>query len=299
MAVDHVMAQDPAGAYSRMDFDSRDLYRTRVAKIAEYSDFSELEVARAVVALAGEATHRTYEEPRRALREGHVGYYLVEKGMSLLHQKVRFRPPFIQRFRGLVRRHPDEFFLTSIGFLTLALMSTAVIFLTEANNSLVLILLAMLLLFLPSSQSAVQLVNYLVTTLLAPEILPKLDFDNGIPDNCVTMVAIPTLLLSEKQVREMVENLEVRFLGNHDPNIHFALLTDLPDSREPAREDNPLIVLCSDLIHELNAKYAGQNNGSFFLFHQHRIYNPREKSWMGCERKRSKLLDLNKLLREQ
>ena len=77
--------------------------------------------------------------------------------------------------------------------------------------------------------------NYLVTTLLPPEILPKLDFEDGIPDTCVTMVAIPTLLLSEKQVREMVENLEVRFLANHDRNIHFALLTDLPDS-EPARK---------------------------------------------------------------
>ena len=58
----------------------------------------------------------------------------------------------------------------------------------------------------------------------------------------------------------------MRFLGNHDPNIHFALLTDLPDSREPAREDNPLITLCSDLIHELNEKYASQNMGRFFCF---------------------------------
>ena len=113
------------------------------------------------------------------------------------------------------------------------------------------------------------------------------------------MVAVPTLLLSEKQVRELVENLEVRFLGNHDPNIHFALLTDLADSREPAREDNPLITLCSDLIRELNDKYASQHMGSFFLFHRHRVYNPREKSWMGWERKRGKLLDLNKLLRGQ
>ena len=109
------------------------------------------------------------------------------------------------------------------------------------------------------------------------------------------MVAIPSLLLREPQVRELVENLEVRFLGNHDPNVHFALLTDLPDSREPAREDNPLVTLCSDLIHELNEKYASQNMGSFFLFHRHRVYNPREKSWMGWERKRGKLLDLNQL----
>src|SRR5947199_334929 len=117
------------------------------------------------------------------------------------------------------------------------------------------------------------------------------------PDKFITMVAVPSLLLNEKQVHGLVEDLEVRFLGNHDPNIHFALLTDLPDSREPAREDNPLIDLCTDLIRELNERYAGQGMGSFFLFHRHRVYNPRERAWMGWERKRGKLLDFNKLLR--
>jgi hypothetical protein len=299
MVIDRVLRQDPADAYGRMDYESRDFYRKRVSNIAEHSDFAEVEVAKAVVALAEEARRRTYQQPRTALRESHVGYYLMDKGTPLLHQKVRFRPPLDQKIQGLMRKHPDECFLMGIQLLTLAIMSVAVILLTDSYNSLALILFSMLILFLPSSQSAVQLMNYLVTSLLTAEILPKLDFTEAIPDNCVTMVAVPSLLLSEKQVRELVENLEVRFLGNHDSNVHFALVTDLPDSREPAREDNPLITLCSDLIHELNEKYASQNMGSFFLFHRHRVYNPREKSWMGWERKRGKLLDLNKLLRGQ
>jgi cyclic beta-1,2-glucan synthetase len=299
MVIDRVLRQDPADAYGRMDFESRDLYRSRVSNIAEHSDFAEVEVAKAVVALAEEASRRTYKETRTALRESHVGYYLVDKGVPLLHQKVRFRPPFGQKIQGLLRKHPDECFLLGILLLTLAIMSMPVIFLTDSDSSLALILFSMLILLLPSSQSTVQLMNYLVTSLLPAEILPKLDFTEAIPDHCVTLVAIPSLLLSEQQVRELVENLEVRFLGNHDPNVHFALVTDLPDSREPAREDNPLIALCSDLIRELNEKYASQNMGSFFLFHRHRVYNPREKSWMGWERKRGKLLDLNKLLRGQ
>ncbi|HLW89452.1 MAG TPA: glucoamylase family protein [Terriglobales bacterium] len=299
MVVDHVLRQDPADAYGRMDFESRDLYRSRISNVADHSDIAELDVAKAVVALAEEASHRACEDPRIALRESHVGYYLMDKGTPLLHQKVRFRPPFGQKIQGLLRKHPDECFLIGISLLTLAIMSVAVIFLTDSYNSLAFIFFSMLILFLPSSQSAVQLMNYLITSLLPAEILPKLDFADAIPDSCVTMVAVPTLLLSEKQVRELVENLEVRFLGNHDPNAHFALLTDLPDSREPVREDNPLVTLCSDLIHGLNDRYASQNTGSFFLFHRHRVYNPREKSWMGWERKRGKLLDLNKLLRGQ
>src|SRR5580658_867316 len=299
MVIDRVLRQDPADSYGRMDYESRDLYRTRVSNIAEHSDFTEVDVAKVVVALAEEATHRTCEHPRTALRESHVGYYLLDKGAPLLHQKVRFRPPVGQKIQELMREHPDECFFMGIPILALAIISISVIFLSDSYNSLALILFSMLILLLPSSQSAVQLMNYLVTSLLPAEILPKLDFSEAIPDHCVTMVAVPSLLLGEKQVRELVENLEVRFLGNHDPNCHFALVTDLPDSREPAREGNPLITLCSDLIHELNDKYENQNKGSFFLFHRHRAYNPREKSWMGWERKRGKLLDLNNLLRER
>ena len=154
----------------------------------------------------------------------------------------------------------------------------------------------MLVLLLPSSQSAVQVMNYLTTALLRPEILPKLDFSKRIPEDCTTLVAVPALLLNEKQVRRLAEDLEVRFLANHDANLHFALLTDLPDSPVPAHEDDPLVDFCAQLIKELNEKYAGDQKSSFLMLHRHRVYNPREKVWMGWERKRGKLMDLNKLL---
>ena len=94
-----------------------------------------------------------------------------------------------------------------------------------------------------------------------------------------------------------MENLEIRYIGNHDPNMHFALVTDLPDARELSQEDDPLVELCSQLIKGLNEKHAGEGQGLFMLLHRHRIYNPREGVWMGWERKRGKLMDLNKLLR--
>src|SRR5438876_3109365 len=154
----------------------------------------------------------------------------------------------------------------------------------------------MIALLLPCSQSAVQLMNYLTTALLRPEILPKFDFSEDIPEDCTTLVAVPALLLNEKQVYRLAQDLEVRFLGNHNRNLHFALLTDLPDSPIPSREDDPLVDLCAKLIKELNEKYSGQQMGSFLMLHRHRIYNPREKVWMGWERKRGKLMDLNKVL---
>ena len=296
---DQILREDPAGAYSAMDFDSRNFYRDKLAKIARRSDCSEVEVAHEILKLARQAHDRVYRDPRIAARESHVGHYLIGEGKTELYQKVGCKQDFFQSLRALLRRHPDEFFLPGIVILTFAIITAILLCLTPRYASPALVLLSMLILVLPASQSAVQLMNYIVTALLPAQILPKLDFSEGIPGEFLTLVAVPTLLLNEKQVRGLVDDIEVRFLGNHDPNIHFALVSDLPDSDQPATEDSPLIDLCSGLIRELNEKYSGQNMGSFFLLHRHRVYNPREKGWMGWERKRGKLMDLNRLLRGQ
>lgn len=294
---DHVLRQDPAGIYPRMDFDSRDFYRDQLLNIADYSDLSEMGVAQEALDLAREASQKSYADSRVALREQHVGYYLVDRGVSLLHARVGFKYPFGQKIQSALRAHPNACFLLSAAFWTSAITVAIASLFVHSDGSVSWFLLACLALLLPSSQSAVQVTTHLITSLLEPEILPKLDFAEAIPTDCSTLVAIPSLLLGEQQVRELVADLEVRFLGNHDPNLHFALLTDLPDSRESASEDNPLVELCADLIDELNDRYSAERMGSFFLFHRHRAYNPRERRWMGWERKRGKLLDLNSLLR--
>jgi len=296
---DQTLRKDPVGYYAEMDSESRDLYRRKLAAIAAQSDLTEIQVADEALALARKAHDRRYGDPRIARRESHIGYYLVGEGRELLSARVGCKPNLPQRLRGWLRRRPDEFFLPGIAVLTCTFITAYLLFVTPRDSSPGLILVSMLLLLLPSSQAAVQVIDYVITALLPPDILPKLDFSKGVPADCLTLVAIPTLLLNEKQVSGLIEDLEVRFLGNHDPNIHFAILSDLPDAYHRDREDSPLIDLCTSLIRELNEKYAGQDRGSFLMFHRHRVYNPRERGWMGWERKRGKLLDLNKLLRGQ
>jgi len=294
-----ILREDPAGAYSLMDFESRDFYRGELVNIAEHSDLCEREVALAALELAREAERNEYADARVRSRCSHIGYYLIGAGRRALRDKVGFQPPLGQRLRSFLRQHPDEFYLLTLEVLTLALMASAVLLLTAPSTSPGFILFMMLVLLLPCSQGAVQLTNYFVTSLLRPRILPKLDFSEGVPANCITMVAVPSLLLSEEQVFKLVDDLEVRFLGNRDRKLHFALLTDLADSPAPPRKDDPLVDLCAQLIQQLNQKYAGEGTGSFFLFHRHRIYNPRERMWMGWERKRGKLMEFNDLLRGQ
>jgi len=294
---DHVLREDPAGAYSRMDYEARELYRRKLVNIADHSDYSEMQVASEVLALARQAQKHPHENPRVTLRESHVGSYLLAEGSALLKERVGFHPPIAQRLRTFLLRHPDEFYLPGIAALTFAIVWGAVLLLTPPTTALWMVLLSILAVLLPSSQSAVQIMNYLATALLPAQTLPKLDFSDGLPVDCVTLVAIPAVLLNQDQVRRLAEDLEVRYLGNQDPNIHYALLSDLPDSPSEPREDNVLVDLAADQIRRLNEKYAGQGTGSFFLFHRHRVYNPRERLWMGWERKRGKLMDLNNLLR--
>lgn len=295
---DHVLRDDPAGAYARMDYETRELYRKQLVKIADRCDCSEIQVATEAVALARRAHERPHENPRVTLRESHVGWYLLAEGAAILRQRVGFHPTLAQRMRIFLLGHPDEFYLPGIAALTLAIVCGVVVLLTPPTTALGLVLLAILAVLLPSSQSAVQIMNYVATLLLPAQTLPKLEFAEGIPDDCMSMVAIPTMLTNEAQVRRMVDQLEVRYLGNRDRNLHFALLTDLPDSASQPREDNdPLVDLAAKLIGDLNDKYDGEEMGSFFLFHRHRVYNPRERLWMGWERKRGKLMDLSNLIR--
>ena len=154
----------------------------------------------------------------------------------------------------------------------------------------------MALFLLPAAECAVALVNQLATTLFRPKALPKLDFSKGVPTEFTTMVVVPTLLTSEEQMTRAVRDLEIRYLANRDANIHFALLTDPPDAGQQFDDKDKLAGECAHLIEAMNAKYAAEAKGSFFLFHRHRAYNPSEGIWMAWERKRGKLLDFNKLL---
>jgi cyclic beta-1,2-glucan synthetase len=295
--VHRILCLDPGGVYSRMDLESRELYRLRVKRVAPHTDVSEIELARRAVRMAEEA-----EVPKNApeaLRDRlrHVGYYLVDStgSQELLHQ-IAYRPSFGARIQNLFRTYPDELYIIGIEFVTLITVVALIMSLVKTHGGIGLIVSA-LLLIVPATQAAVEFMNYLVTALLDPKPLPRLDFSRGVDSACATMVAIPTLLLNEKQIRGLVDDLEVRYLVNHDPNICYALLTDLPDTAEPAGEQDERIDLAIRLIEDLNRRYAKRGEGTFYLFHRHRVYNPREGAWMGFERKRGKLLDLNQLLR--
>ena len=297
IAFDAILRQDPAGAFAKMDDETRSVYHQRVAEMARHANLSEFATAEAALHLAHEAAGASHADERVALRKSHIGYYLVAEGVPQLHHRIGYHPPLVERLRRMMRQWNEEFYI--LGTFTLSvLLITAIILPLVPHHDYWAVIGALLFALLPVTQGAVDLVNGSITALLKAEPLPKLDFSKGVPVEMTALVIVPTLLMNEKQVTELFEELEARYLANQDPNIHFGLLTDLPDTttRPPEEDDSPLVHLALRLVDELNAKYATQEGGSFFLLHRHRVFNARQGVWMGWERKRGKLLDLNKLL---
>ena len=292
-----ILMSDPHGVFGRMEEENRDAYRLRVAELARHADASEMETAQAALDLARDAAARGHADPRYARRVAHVGYYLFEEGFTELSRLIGYHAPYMARLRATIFAHNEDFYILGI-FLVSVFLIVALIAPLVPHNSFFWVMVALFLALLPATQGAADLINNAVTALLKATSLPKMDFSEGIPADCATLVVIPTLLLSEAQVRETFEDLEARYLSNQDENLHFGLLTDLPDSqsRPKAGDRDALVDYAVKTTEELNAKYAGEKGGSFVLLHRHRVFNARQGVWMGWERKRGKLLDLNQLL---
>ncbi|HEY5035709.1 MAG TPA: glucoamylase family protein, partial [Chthoniobacterales bacterium] len=288
--VEKTLRAEPAGIYAAMDFGTRDRYRHAVETFSRNCAFSEIEVAEKAVALAeANANERGRED-----RTSHVGYFLIDKGRSELVQATKVRWPKRQPVERAIRRFP--FIYYAGGIFVLTLLATWESVNAAATQEVVgwPLFFCAIAFALGVSQLAVSLLNWLTTLLVSPNLLPRLDYSHGIAPESSGMVVVPTLLTSRQNIDELLETIEIHHLANRDLHLHFALLTDWDDApAESMPNDAALLERARTGIESLNRKYAG----FFFLFHRPRRWNASENVWMGYERKRGKLMQLNAFLR--
>ncbi len=291
--VERTLADDPVGVYAKMDFSTRDRYRHAVEGIARRSKCTEYDVARKAVQLA-----ETQAREKPTERVSHVGYYLLDRGRPALERLVNMRLSLGVMIDKARRRFPLSCYLGSIGVVTLTVMLAFLQCSRQVGVSTVVLMLMSLPMLICVSQLAIALVNWLATLLLSPQSLPRMDYENGIPEAHRTLIAVPTMLTSASGIQSLLEGLELRYLANRDSCLHFALLTDFVDAtQESLPEDANLVRLATVGIHRLNEKYASDGKAIFYLLHRPRRWNPKEGFWMGYERKRGKLAGLNAALR--
>jgi cellobiose phosphorylase len=300
--VEQELRKDPAGIYRDMTFSTRDRYRHAVERFAKDSAASEADIARAAVRLARESADRGNADPRSS----HVGFFLIDAGAPALRRAVATPQTIAAAVRGMASRSPTLLYLGAIGILSGLFTARMVAMARDDGAPLALLAVLLVVALLATSQLAVALVNWLVTLLVTPKPLPRMDFSSGIAPQSRALVVVPAMLTSAKAVEDLAEALEVRFLANQDANLHFALLTDFVDADAKAMPGDPeLLQLARDRIDALNDRYAAERAAAtqtrrgdvFYLLHRPRRWNPRERLWMGYERKRGKLGDLNALLR--
>ena len=293
--VEHLLRSDPAGVYALQDFPTRDRYRHAIEAVTSGSVHGELEVARAAVALAQAAARRSGNGDRTA----HVGHYLVGKGRPALERAMHSKVPIMVRATRVPRPLRLFLYLAPILFLTALAVAFPLAYVAAFDPGYGRLVFFAIIGIISASALVVPVVNMLITVTVPPRVLPRLDFSHGIPADHRTMVVVPTLLGSEGDVPHLLEDLEIRYLGNRDPNLFFALLTDFRDAPERTQSsDDRLIALARAGIEELNDTYYEDRPSIFYMFHRPRVWNPHDRVWMGYERKRGKLEQFNALLLE-
>jgi cyclic beta-1,2-glucan synthetase len=300
--VERTLQKDPTATYNNMDFTTRDRYRHVVECLARASLRSETEVAETAIQLAKVATESAAlgdSEYSDCARRSHVGFYLINAGLRQLKQVLGMRRSFWEKLRYWGGKDRSLLYYLGLIMLIVGGLTGSLLFkASQSGVSTVGLVVLGIVIALPISQLAVTLVNWGVMLFAKPHPLPKMDFTRGIPSKWRTLVVVPAMLGSVAEVESLVEALEVHFLGNRDNHLHFVLLTDFNDApQEHMPDDSVLLALAQERIVALNKLYPRENEDIFFLLHRPRRWNAGEQVWMGYERKRGKLSDLNALLR--
>lgn len=285
--VDRTLGLDPANAYRDMEFDSRNRYRNVIERLARGSRQSETAIARAAIELAGKDAD---SDPRRR----HVGYYLIGGGLAELESAVAYRPRPRQYFGRFANRHPNVVYFGTLTLLMGLPLLILVWLMLISDFGPAAIAAATAVAILPASGLAMALLNGLLTWLIPPRPLARMDYESGIPEYARSIIVMPVLLGDAGDVLEIFEHLEVNFLGNKDAGLVHAILADFADADQPeGPADRALVEQARHCLEKISQRHG---EGRFLFLCRRRLYNPGEQRWMGWERKRGKLEEFNQLL---
>jgi cyclic beta-1,2-glucan synthetase len=297
--LERTLRADPAEIYPRMDFKTRDLYRKEIEALSFATGRDENELAEITLHLA------------RHLGSTHIGEYLIGKRRLELEKHIGYKTDVRTALKRWANLHVNSIYLSSTLVLTLIILGA---FLWGHQLQWIIVLALAVVLLIPALTIATSVINWLITLVISPRILPKLDFKDGIPEPFQSLVVIPALITSHDEIDSLAHQLELHYLRNPERGLRFGLLTDFHDAdSETLPEDEGLVQYATAAMKALNSQYdclppgnladllhgddAPKDTTLFYFFHRKRLWNPSEKKWIGWERKRGKLHELNLLLR--
>ena len=293
--VDEILAE--GAGYLDMDFPTRNLYRSAIEALARGSNCTELDVAHRAVLAAKQAA--SVDEGVEDGRAAEPGYYLLAGGRRELEKEIDCRPALGTRLSRLSKALGIGGYIGAIATIGAILLALPLFALAAGGLGGPWLILLGVLGAIPATDAAVALVNFVVTRGFGATRLPALELRHGVPPHLRTLVAVPTLLTTPEAIREQIERLEIHYLSSPEGDLHFALLSDWVDAEtENAETDEALLAVAAESITQLNQRHGPAPGGTrFLLLHRRRVWNAGEGRWIGWERKRGKLHELNRLLR--
>ena len=283
------LANDPAGVYPAMTFETRNRYRRIVEQLAWGSDTSEPDVARAVVDLSRSADAAT--------RNSHVGYWLIDDGLAQIEAQLQYRAGPLVAVKRRLWRYRQSLYAAGLILLVGAAIGLSVAYLWRHDATLGQWILGLTLTFLPATIPSVWFGHWIITRLSRPAVLPEMDFSKGIAADCATAIVIPVIIAAPAEVDDIAQKIEILRIANPDPAFRFVVLSDLADAQtEVLPEDTAIEAALVQRIGDLNQRHMSGDGPPFVLLHRRRKYNPAEGCWMAWERKRGKIEDFNRFV---
>lgn len=280
---------DPSGFYERCDDDTKARMHAALAELCVWARLDAAAVAHAAITLAADAG----AAPAR-----HVGFYLLDEGRPILEKSIRCRLPAGALLARAAKRFAVPLYLGTIAAGTAGLVLAVFAALSMVASTIVSSILAATL-AIPILSLVLNLIHFAMWPLLCPsKHLPSLRCTGEIPADCKTLITVPMIVHSPADIRGTLNLAEQNYVRNRGANIWCALLTDFSDAAERrCRSDEELLHLLVAGVQTLNARHASPLNAQpFLLLHRDREWNDTARVWMGWERKRGKLVELNQLI---
>ena len=280
--VDDILKQDPAQVYDKMDYKTKIYYRNKIQQISKKTKISEIYIAKKCLELA----------ESRSGKKAHIGYYLIDNGYKELMEILQNK-----KTNYLSNNQKMSLYIAIKVVVSLAISALLGAYVYSQTKSVILFVLSVILMYLPVEIIFIQVVQYILSKVIKPRLIPKMDLQNGVPEEDATFVVIPTIIANEEKVEEMMKKLEVYYIANKSDNMYFALLGDVTSSTKAQEDfDEDVVAKGIELVKKLNQKYPDSTFPKFHFLYRKREWNDKEESYLGWERKRGLLTQFNEYI---
>ena len=163
--VEDILRKDPALIYEKMDYKTKEYYRNKIKEISKKAKVSEIYVANTVLDLCNEnkiienqkMSQKGHMSQKETSLMRHIGYYLIDDGISKLYKKIGYKSQFCLKQKAKV----NLYILAIWGGAFILDIVFSILFYKQVENIPALVIFFLLMLF-PSEETINKIIQYIL-----------------------------------------------------------------------------------------------------------------------------------------